>query len=288
MKSRTMEKFMKTNRAPQRNVRGFTLIELLVVIAIIAILAAILMPVLAKAKFRSLVTNDTSNCRQWGTMANLYAGDDSQSRFPSWNLNGQAGGNPSDVSIGFVTNLAPYGLTVQLFFCPVRPIEFNNANQWCIGDPRIRHAIYSIDDLNAYFTGTPTYNNVPGRSLNGGYSKLFYAWWVPRYNSQPPVRTSLFPAVNYGGTGGPSQSPRGTVGWAQKQTDTIAGSTPILTDVAEGPASSFSVSSIYNNDAHFYGGALDSVNVCYGDAHVDLHGRALIRWQYTSQSSQYY
>jgi prepilin-type N-terminal cleavage/methylation domain-containing protein len=54
---------------------GFTLIELLVVIAIIAILAAILMPVLRAAKERALAADCMSNNRQLQLACNMYVGD---------------------------------------------------------------------------------------------------------------------------------------------------------------------------------------------------------------------
>jgi prepilin-type N-terminal cleavage/methylation domain-containing protein/prepilin-type processing-associated H-X9-DG protein len=279
---------MRTKLPLKNAPRAFTLIELLVVIAIISILAAMLLPVLNKARFRALVTNCTSNCKQWGTMANVYAGDDAQSYFPTWNMNGEAGGNPSDVPPNFVTNMVPYGMTMPLFFCPVRPVDFQQGNLWCEGDPYLRHPMKSITDLNSWFVGlnSQIYNSVGGRSVNGGYSKLLYAWWVPRYNGRIQS-SSLFPGTNYS-VNATAKVPPGCIGWPMKQSDLIAGRAAILSDLAEGSASSTSPSSIGTQDAHFYGGALDSVNVCFGDGHVELHGKSTIQWQYTAEASNYY
>ncbi|MEN6644093.1 MAG: DUF1559 domain-containing protein [Armatimonadia bacterium] len=95
--------------------RGFTLIELLVVIAIIAILAAILFPVFAKAREKARQASCLSNCKQIGVAILSYAQDFDEKLPLTYFYTGAAGSSPLYWPMDV---LQPYIKNRQINFCP--------------------------------------------------------------------------------------------------------------------------------------------------------------------------
>jgi prepilin-type N-terminal cleavage/methylation domain-containing protein len=118
--------------------RAFTLIELLVVIAIIAILAAILMPVLQKAEERARVAQCLSNKKQMGMGWVMYTGDNNDYIMPNadethdtnytiwvkgqmtWNMGGAHGPDDTNVELLQDSILGNYyaSKVIGLYKCP--------------------------------------------------------------------------------------------------------------------------------------------------------------------------
>lgn len=97
--------------------RGFTLIELLVVIAIIAILAAILFPVFAKAREKARQSSCLSNVKQLATAAMMYVQDFDEIFFPRYTTTAIGQINWINVP-GNPCLLDPYVKNSQIYMCP--------------------------------------------------------------------------------------------------------------------------------------------------------------------------
>ncbi|MFH1631675.1 MAG: prepilin-type N-terminal cleavage/methylation domain-containing protein [bacterium] len=177
---------------PHGRRKGFTLIELLVVIAIIAILAAILFPVFAKAREKARQTSCLSNVKQV-TLGFLQYAQDYDEMFP------QAGAAAGDVAIWpngasganyWQCRIYPYLKNSQVMNCPSATFSWNGA-------PSSATPIGMNASLCPCALGT--IQNVSQTALvgdtEGGASYSFFQFWY----AGPSTARGLSPRHNEGG-----------------------------------------------------------------------------------------
>lgn len=134
--------------------RAFTLIELLVVVAIIAILVAILLPSLARAREQSKAVVCSSNLHQLVVAVVMYA-DTHNGKFPTAGYS--HGGQANDESKSWVNQIAEeYGRDADIARCPS-----DRSRYWTqpLSDGRLRRTSYASNAYTAFaIGGKPAYD----------------------------------------------------------------------------------------------------------------------------------
>jgi prepilin-type N-terminal cleavage/methylation domain-containing protein/prepilin-type processing-associated H-X9-DG protein len=156
------QKIFKAQLQSMQLNRGFTLIELLVVIAIIAILAALLFPVLSSAKARAKRTACLNNLKQINLGVHMYAGDNGDT---SPNSGTATYVTYKEVVKSYVGLHGPSSSQDKVFACPADTYYYDESSLAYV--PHGRHEQWTLDFSSYAFNGANLLTNYPNFAYNG-------------------------------------------------------------------------------------------------------------------------
>ena len=165
-----------------------------------------------------------------------------------------------------ITNMAPYGLTVPMWFCPVRPNNFTDASATCV--TRTGHDLANLDDLAA----AVQYSGLP-------FGVIYHDVWIPRLSGSAMFPNQWNTIMNV-----QNLAANEDYQWPSKSTDNTISKVPILSDRTIGTTTSLDGAV----EGHSLSGKIVSANVMYGDGHVEPHTASAMKWRWKGTYYTYY
>jgi prepilin-type processing-associated H-X9-DG protein len=241
--------------------------ELLVVISIMALLIAMLLPSLGRARFNAQLSECKTNWRQWSIAAQAYANNNA-GWLPRHDIPSSIGLNVWGVGNGLLPEMQRYGVRPRMWFCP---LTTQSTLPWWMNPYRVDPALIETEDADALIAH--------GQSFWPAFTMTQIMWWVPRKcnNGWLPHDDSLAPAND-------------ASSWPMRMSQGNLMDHPVISDLlgkhpSDGPLEM--VDGVQGGH-RFKGGPTESINAAFADGHVEARSRSEFKARITQHYGNFY